>query len=164
MATIAAKKWPLQADVPQFFGEAGSPQATAGMAVLPFPMVVAWAPDQTVRQFRCHAKVARPFESIFRNTLAHYGEAEIRRLRLDRFGGCYNFRPIRGGKAFSMHAYGIAFDIDPERNQLKWGKDRASLARPEYVAFWNIVEAAGAISLGRERNIDWMHLQFARLS
>lgn len=159
----ASNAWPRQADVPKVFGEAGNPQATAGMAVLAFPMVVAWDLNTVIRRFRCHAKVAKPMEAIFANTLQHYGEKEIKRLRLDRFGGCYNFRPMRGGKTFSMHAYGIACDLDPERNQLKWNKTRAAFAKADYVAFWNIVEAQGAISLGRERDFDWMHFQFARL-
>ena len=70
---------------------------------------------------------------------------------------------MRGAKTWSMHAYGIAVDLDPERNQLKWGRDKAVFARPEYVPFWNIVESEGATSLGRARNYDWMHFQFANL-
>ena len=91
------------------------------------------------------------------------GEERFRALRLDRFGGCYNYRPMRGGSALSTHAWGAAVDLDPERNQLTWGADKAAFAAPEYEAFWQIVEAHGAVSLGRSRNRDWMHFQFARL-
>jgi hypothetical protein len=28
---------------------------------------------------------------------------------------------------------------------------------------WRIIEGEGAVSLGRARNFDWMHWQFARL-
>ena len=63
----------------------------------------------------------------------------------------------------SMHAWGIAVDLDPINNQLRWGKDRASFARPEFEPFWKIVEANGATSLGRAQNRDWMHYQFAGL-
>ena len=34
-----------------------------------------------------------------------------------------------------MHAYGIAWDVDPERNKLKMGRDQATLDAPEYNAF-----------------------------
>jgi len=53
--------------------------------------------------------------------------------------------------------------MDPDNNQLKWGKDRASFAKPVYNDYWKIVEAEGATSLGRSRNFDWMHFQFADL-
>ena len=153
-------RWPTQAKVPAFFGEPGNPKCTAGTAEV-YPMRVAWDKGAIVRRFRCHALVEGAIETIFREALQHYGQAELKRLGLDLFGGCYNYRPMRGSKKWSMHAYGIAVDLDPERNQLKWGKDKAVFARPEYVPFWNIVEGQGATSLGRAKNFDWMHFQFA---
>lgn len=155
--------WPRQAGVPDFFGKAGGSQCTAGKAILPFPFRIAWNKSQKVKQFSCHELVAEPFTLIFREAAMHYGERRMIDLGLDLFGGCYNYRPMRGGTALSMHAFGIAYDGDPENNQLRWGRDRASFAQPEYIPFWNIVEGQGAISLGRERNYDWMHFQFARL-
>ena len=68
-----------------------------------------------------------------------------------------------GGRAMSMHSWGIAIDFDPAHNRLRWGRDRARLAGPDYRAFLDIWEAEGWISLGRERNYDWMHIQAARL-
>jgi hypothetical protein len=53
--------------------------------------------------------------------------------------------------------------MNPEQNQLRWGKDRAVFAKPEYDKFWEIVEKHGGVSLGRERNYDWMHFQFIPL-
>lgn len=156
-------KWPTQKGVPAFFGKAGSPACTAGKAVLPFPFRIAWNKAQKVKQFSCHEKVAAALTTIFREAAGHYGEAEMRRLGLDLFGGCYNYRPMRGGTALSMHAYGIAVDLDPENNQLRWNSSRATFARAEFDAFWAIVEAQGAVSLGRARNYDWMHFQFATL-
>ena len=61
------------------------------------------------------------------------------------------------------NSWGGACDLDPDRNQMKWGRDKAFFARPEYVPFWKIVEAEGGVSLGRSRNFDWMHFQFATL-
>jgi hypothetical protein len=170
MARVSAKPeaqaqadWPRQADVTGFFGPAGGRDCMSGSVSLPFDFPLAWDEDQRLSRFSCHVKVAAPLTSIFAEAAKHYGEAEFRRLRLDRFGGCYNYRQIRGGASLSMHAWGIAVDLDPERNQLKWASDKASFARPEYAPFWSIVEAHGAVSLGRTRNFDWMHFQFARL-
>jgi hypothetical protein len=155
--------WPTQAGVRQFYGEPGNPDCTAGMVELAYPMRIAWDKDQIIRRFRCHKKVEAPLRRIFQKTLDTYGIAEIQKLGLDLFGGCYNLRQMRGGSAWSMHSWGIAVDLDPERNQLKWGRDRAVFARPEYEPFWQIVESEGLVSLGRVKNFDWMHFQAARL-
>jgi len=55
------------------------------------------------------------------------------------------------------------FDFDPDRNQLKWGQDKAAFARPEYEKWFELWEEERAISPGRSRNFDWMHTQFAAL-
>jgi len=41
---------------------------------------------------------------------------------------------------------------------------RDTLSSPECETWWQIWESHGAISLGRQRDYDWMHLQFARLT
>lgn len=155
--------WPLQRDMAAFYGPAGGPDCTSGIVQLPFPFTIAWNPVQTIVTFRCHRRLAVPMTEIFKETARHYGVGEMIRLRLHLFGGCFNHRPMRGGTSLSTHAWGAAVDIDPERNQLRWGRDRAQLARPEYEAFWRIVAGQGAVSLGQAANRDWMHFQFARL-
>ena len=95
--------------------------------------------------------------------LEEYGEEEIVRLRLDLWGGCLNVRKMRGGTRYSMHSWGIAVDYDPDRNRLKWGRDRAAFAGPDYDVWWRFWEEEGWVSLGRTRNIDWMHVQAAKL-
>lgn len=154
-------RWPKQSDVPNFFGPVGGPESTAGRVNLPMPFYLAWDKGVTIKTFACHSKVASALTSIFDQTFAHYGAARMAELALNCFGGCFNKRKMRGGTAWSMHSWGIAVDLDPERNQLTWGRDRAVFARPEYEAFWNIVEAHGAKSLGRSENRDWQHFQFA---
>lgn len=154
--------YPTYANMTSFYGEAGGPDCTAGRCRLPFPFVIAWDTTQRINLFSCHAKLATPLTSIFAQAAQHYGEKEFRRLRLDRFGGCFNYRPMRGGTRLSVHSWGAAVDLDPERNQLKWGRDRASFAKPEYEAFWKIVESHGAVSLGRTQNRDYMHYEFVR--
>lgn len=159
----ASGPWPTQAGMAAFFGPAGGRDCTAGSVALPFAFPLSWDESQRVTRFSCHAKVAAPLTAIFAEAAAHFGEVEFRRLRLDRFGGCYNYRVMRGGSSLSMHAWGIAVDLDPIRNQLSWGKDRAAFAAAEYEPWWKIVEAKGAVSLGRARGYDFMHFQFARL-
>jgi hypothetical protein len=155
--------WPRHDDIEYRFGRAGGVEATAGRCRLPFAFPIAWNLSESVREFSCHRLVADAFTRIFAEAARHYGEAEYRRLRLDLYGGCFNNRNMRGGTRKSTHAFGAAIDLDPERNQLRWGRDRAAFARPEYEPFWAIVEAEGMVSLGRAANMDWMHFQAVRL-
>lgn len=159
-----AQQWfPRQSEMETFYGPAGGAQCTAGKVALAFPMIIAWNRSQIIRSFCCHSKVEKPLTGIYQQVLAHYGQADIERLELNVFGGCYNFRKMRGGRSLSTHAYGAAVDHNPEKNQLRWGADRAQFARPEYVSFWNIVMAHGGTPAGYAWGRDWMHFQFARL-
>ncbi|MCP4089611.1 MAG: hypothetical protein GY746_07440 [Gammaproteobacteria bacterium] len=151
---------PRQKDVREYYGRVGRNQTKIK---LPYPMRLAWDTDVIVTKMTCHRLVAEPMEAIFQDTLDHYGLDEVQRLGLDMYGGCLNVRKMRGGTRYSMHSWGIAVDMDPGRNQFRWAKNRARLARVEYDPFWKIVEKHGATSLGREKNFDWMHFQFARL-
>lgn len=152
--------FPRQRDVPSFFGEPGKHQV---MLDLPFKMKLAWDNTKVIGRFSVHEKVRDSADQAFKAILQHYGEGRIKELGLDLFGGCLNVRQMRGGKAMSMHSWGIAIDFDPARNRLRWGSNRAQMAKPEYSAFLDIWESVGWISLGRERNYDWMHVQAARL-
>lgn len=151
--------WPKQSQVRQFFGEPGSPACTSGRVQLPYPMLIAWDTDAKITKFQCHAKVADALTRVFTETLKHYGAGDVHKFGLDLFGGCYNFRKMRGGSSWSMHSWGIAVDLDPTNNQLKWNKTRARFARPNYEPFWNIVEGEGFTSLGRRYDYDWMHFE-----
>jgi hypothetical protein len=86
--------------------------------------------------------------------------SDVDGIQSPRFGGCLNVHKMRGGSAWSMHSWGIAFDFDPDRNQLTWKKDRAAFQPSEYANWFELWEEEGAISLGRSPNYDWMHTQF----
>jgi hypothetical protein len=154
--------WPrqVQYELIEFYGDVGTNQTRA---TSPYPLKIAWDVSKTITSFSCHEKVKDSIERAMLKVFNHYGQAEIERLGLDMFGGCLNVRPMRGGTKYSTHAWGVAIDWDPSRNQLRWGADKAYFAKPEYEFWWKCWEDEGAISLGRARNFDWMHLQFARI-
>lgn len=127
--------------------------------LLPFPMRLAWDRDSIVNSIRCHKLVAEHFSQIFADILTEYGLPKIRDLGIDLYGGCFNFRKMRGGNDYSRHSWGVAIDLDPERNQLKETSKTARFARPEYEAMIDIFYLHGFASLGREKNYDWMHFE-----
>lgn len=126
---------------------------------LPYPMRLAWDKDTKVTTMRCHKLAVQRFQLVFQDILNKYGYEKIVELGIDLFGGCFNFRAMRGGSDYSRHSWGIAIDLDPERNQLKESKETARFARPEYQPMIDIFYKHGFESLGRECNYDWMHFQ-----
>lgn len=160
--TPLSERWPKQdyKNMVNFYGPVGENQTSLE---LPYKLKLAWDKNISLNKIRCHEKCAKSLYTIFENTLKAYGEKEIVKLRLDMFGGCLNVRKMRGGSAWSIHSWGAAVDLDPDNNQLRWGKNKASFAKPAYDNFWKIVENEGWVSLGRERNYDWMHFQAAKL-
>jgi len=152
--------WPHQREMLSYYGRPGTGLTTASF---PIQMKLAWDTKKTVRRFTCHRLCKDAFEWIFEEALKIYGEKDFRRLNLDMYGGCYNKRRIRGGRSWSTHAFGAAMDIWPNRNGMWVRAPKAPLSRPEYKEWWDIVEKAGAISLGRAIGRDWMHFQFAKL-
>lgn len=153
--------WPKQdyASMVKFFGPIGENQI---QIQLPYPMVLDWEP-KTVTRITCHEKVADTMVRIFKNLLNEYGSQQLHDLGIDQFGGMLCVRKMRGGTAWSIHSWGVACDLDPDRNLLHETSRTARFARPEYEPMWKIIESEGATSLGRSRNFDWMHFQFANL-
>ena len=126
---------------------------------LPYPMYLNWATSTYVNKISCHKLIAEKLKNVFKDILEHYGLDKIKELQLDDFGGCFNYRLMRGGTELSVHSWGLAIDLDPDRNMLKETSKTARFARPEYKAMIDIFYKHGFISLGREKNYDYMHFQ-----
>jgi len=156
--------WPndTQSELEKYFGKMGYNQA---MLQLPYVMQLAWDKETEIQRFSCHEKVAEAWDLIFNRTLDHYGEDGIKELGLDQFGGCLNVRLMRGSDhRYSTHSWGIAVDLDPDRNQMKAEAPDARLSHPDAEPFWGIVESTGMHSSGRVRGFDYMHVQAASFS
>ena len=148
---------------PQLIAKYGKPtqdgKAYLVTIKLPSPMRLAWDKDTVINKMRCHRLVANQFNAVFADILKVYGYKKIVELGIDLYGGCFNFRAMRGGSDYSRHSWGIAIDLDPERNQLKETSATARFARPEYKPMIDIFYKYGFESLGREKNYDYMHFQ-----
>ena len=126
---------------------------------LPYPMKLAWDLNTKVTTIRCHRLVADKLKEVFNELLLVYGLPKIQELGLNIYGGCFNFRKMRGGNDYSRHSWGVAIDLDPERNQLKETSKTARFARPEYNPMIDIFYKHGFIGLGVEKDYDWMHFE-----
>lgn len=129
---------------------------------LPFPMRVAWDLNTSVRKITVHKLIAQNMLGAFNDIFAHYGYDKIKELGIDLFGGVYNCRKMRGGTTMSKHAWAVAIDIDPARNTLHETHKTARFARPEYKPMIDAFYKNGFISLGREKDYDWMHFEIAK--
>lgn len=152
--------------VSQYIKKFGFPNPTGkGYLVnidLPYPMRLAWDKTKSVKKISCHKDIAEPLKKVFADILKEYGLEKLRDLGIDLYGGCFNYRKMRGGNNFSVHSWGLAIDLDPERNKLAETSKTARFARPEYKAMIDIFYKHGFKSLGRERNFDWMHFQWEK--
>lgn len=104
---------------------------------LPYAMRLAWSLGEHVHTVRIHRLAATALTGALteiwnhtrieikaehpnHNTQWYDAEtmARLRTLGLDILGGTYNYRKVVGGNTLSMHAYGIAIDLDPTHNAL----------------------------------------------
>jgi hypothetical protein len=125
----------------------------------PFPLIIAWDKTKKVNAFKCHCLIKDRLEAVLNELLEHYGIEKINELGINLFGGCYNYRKMRGGKAWSSHAWGIAIDLDPERNGLKTKADKAQFAKPEYRKMFEIFGKYDFVNYGIEKGHDFMHFE-----
>lgn len=161
------------------YGKPGDP-ANLVTVDTPFPFKLDWAGGTVVNKITIHKKVAPRFIAFLNDLLAHYGLDRIKELGIDQFAGCFNFRPQRGLEKkyaaamaaknyalaytyLSRHAWAAAFDLDADRNQLKWKKPKAQFSKPEYKLMFELAYKNGFISYGIERDNDYMHIEIGVL-
>lgn len=143
----------------QIIKKYGKPGTNIVSMVLPYHMRIAWDLKTFVNSMQCHALMVPRFNAVFHDLMTHYGVRQLGVLGIDIFGGCYNFRQMRGGKSWSRHSWGIAIDLDPVRNGLKTTWKRAQFSKPEYAPMVEIFYKHGFFSLGKEKNYDAMHFE-----
>ncbi|MCX6244604.1 MAG: M15 family metallopeptidase [Bacteroidetes bacterium] len=150
----------------ELFQKYGTPNETGSPYLvkikLPYPMVLSWDKNQQVNSISCHGMIADSLLKVFNEILTEYGLSQIQELGINIYGGCFNFRKMKGGNEWSRHSWGVAIDLDPERNQLHETKETARFARPEYQKMIDIFYRNGFLSLGVEKNYDWMHFETAK--
>jgi hypothetical protein len=123
-------------------------------------MTYAGKPIKTFRiHKKCHDSLARIFATIAQK--ADHMSNVLDRWGVTVFGGSYNYRLIRGSAShLSMHSYGCALDLDPERNAMGDKTPNFALAKEVLDAFAYEGWVWGGTWTGRP---DAMHWQAARV-
>ena len=138
--------WPLQSRAREFFGDPGDHLTRIDVTGLGVKY-----DGKDVGSILCHEKVADDLLAILRE-IAASPWADV----LSRYAGCHNDRSMLGSNVPSMHAYGVAVDIDPDTNGMRapWP---AAANMP-----WGVVKIFarhGWTSGGGMWNYDAMHFQ-----
>ncbi|MEO0937857.1 MAG: M15 family metallopeptidase [Pseudomonadota bacterium] len=155
---------PTQAQVGSVYGAPGAQIESCLVTIqLPFKLRIDWNLRQRTNKIRVHRDCAAGLEAALIAVRAHYGEAEMARLGIDRYAGAYNHRKMRGSNRWSMHAYGCAIDFYAEPNGLRMECPQALFCGAEYQPFLDIMEQHEWLPALRLWGKDAMHFQRARL-
>lgn len=145
----------------QIIAKYGEPGDTDNLTTIPLPyrMRIAWDVTKSVTRITCHKLIADNLLNVFNDLLIAYGYEEIKRLDIDLFGGCYNYRKMRGGNKWSRHSWAIAIDLSPAKNGLRTKWKDAQFSKPAYTQMVDIFYKHGFMSYGKDRNFDSMHFE-----
>jgi len=146
----------------QFLGAPGDTDNLVRIKV-PFQLHLSWKLGYTIRSFQCHKLIAPHLTKIYQE-LSQLNPDLLADSGIDIWGGCYNFRPVRGTEKksappFSTHSWGAAVDHDPARNGLHTRTDQAHLAKERFTPIHHIFEKYGFINIGKIIGRDWMHFE-----
>lgn len=108
---------------------------------------------QPLERHRCHRLVAARLTAALAEIHGLLGHEEYQRQGWHVYGGCHNYRPVRGGSRLSTHAWGVAVDLNPAENGLH--STRTTFSAPAI----DVMERHGFLSGGRAWGRDWMHFQ-----
>lgn len=121
--------WPTQKDIHAGTSIYGNPVGKGGAASTtwereylttvptPFPMRMG---EIKITRIRVNKACSMSLTRVLANLLdAARGKQDVLEFwGVTKFGGVYNYRPMRGLNSLSMHAYACAIDLDPALNAL----------------------------------------------
>ena len=117
----------------------------------------------TVTGHRVHRKCAATLLEVLTDLLETHGHEWIVKHGLDVFGGIYNDRSVRNGRAKSKHAWGAAIDLNPAENQNRQRWSARNIGKPGWanmpLAAIRTFKRHGWKSLGETIGRDAMHFQ-----
>ena len=144
----AVNPWPTQGNVSKFFGNAGDESNLTNLDVSHLGVMYE---GTVVHTIRCHKLVANSLGRILNKIYL----SPFKGI-LEQYAGCFNYRPMRGSNSYSMHAYGIAIDFDPDTNGMH---DKWPVQATMPLEIMEFFAAEGWKSAGANWGFDAMHFQ-----
>jgi hypothetical protein len=140
-----------------FFGDPRKAGFESNWLVNIVPPYQMYYDGHALKTIRVNKKIASVLLLVFGEILDKCGhdQKKVDAIGASVFGGCYNFRPIRGASSLSNHAFGAAIDINS--NNLPLGSKTAKMNPIIYNAFKNQGALMGQDYIGRK---DPMHAEF----
>lgn len=161
-------QWPNQdvASLNAFYGDPNqgghaSPTWEAANLVIvrsPYPMFYGDAPTSGLR---VHHKIAPAIAEILQGIAATFTADEIAQFQLNKTGGGYCFRMMRGADRPSVHSWGAAVDLAPALNP--FGAEVGSRPNMMPMKAVDLFRAQGFTWGGLWRMPDGMHFQAANV-
>lgn len=157
-------EWPLQKNLLKEFGNPSRRQFRAQHIVTIKPPFLMFAGGIPIHEIEINSIAAEDLKAILNEIWIASGKSQkkIHEWGCDRFDGTFVVRAIRGGKAWSTHAFGMAIDLNARGNPLgvKPGKKKGSFTKDHPVV--KIFRAHNWIWGGNwRRRPDGMHFQAA---
>ena len=132
----------------QCFGRYGAPEREAAMVLwdVPVELEIGVIP----KRIYCNRDMARPLQQAFQNLVSTGCVSELK-----TWDGCFNIRKKRGAASTSLHAWGVAIDVNAAWNG--FGKKPTLSA-----AFVKCFTSAGFDWGGDWGRPDGMHFQLSK--
>jgi hypothetical protein len=112
------------------------------------------------KRLYCNRAMIEPLTKAFNNIISRGYVGELR-----DWAGCFNIRKKRGASSQSLHAWGIAIDMNPTDNQFGWSREKLIAAgrKPFSDGFVKCFTDAGFDWGGTWSKPDSMHFQLAKI-
>lgn len=166
-------KYPRYNELDYFYGNPRSPsdpktadkkwiEKSLVYIVPPYPLYTSWD-GKSIGRLRVHKRCYKDMLAALQEIAKSIPELDRKRFQLDRCGGTYEHRPVRGydWNKLSVHAYGAAIDLAPGLNKLGQKYDINKRMMPKEVI--DIFLKNGAEWGGIWQRPDAQHFQFSRI-
>lgn len=149
--------------VQELIGSPGERSFRPGLVRVPtpFPFSTRWEPNAGIREIEFHRYGACALKRALEKTWKHYGE-NVHTLGISTLHRSYSPIKRSGSNRPSLHAWGLAIDLDSEGNPMIASGDASKFSGPKYAKLLDIFQTEGFVNMGRRNGTNWGHFGLDR--